>query len=145
MRAITEIHETGRCHIGVPVAGAIPQLIVNTLVDIVMTGVYLYLLQPLVKSTGLNMISSVFSRNSSGLTLSNSQEKRQKLETTAQKNLKIILWKSIIGGLLTMLPTVANMIQFIITKGRELAVICLTICVVDGMFHHLLQPTLSLF
>ena len=141
---MTEINKTGRCHIGVPGNVAIAYAIATLLVDIVMTGVYLCLLRPLMKSTGLNMRSSVFS-GSFRRKLSNSQKKSRKRETIAQKNLKIVLWKSIIGGLLTMLPTVANMVQFMMTKGRELAVICLTLCVVDGMFHHLLQPILSLF
>lgn len=143
LRAQTEIRTNGRCYIGIPGTASIPNLIINTLVDAVMTGVYLYLLRPLITSTGLNPITSLYTNTFKIPKLNNGQKRRVRSETTAQKNLKIILWKSIIGGLLTMLPMIANMIQLMLTKGRELAIICLAMCVVDGTFHRELQPILS--
>ena len=52
-------------------------------------------------------------------------------ESAVQKNIKTLLWKSILGAILTELPVAANMIQFLITGGAELGMMCLTFCMVD--------------
>jgi hypothetical protein len=61
-------------------------------------------------------------------------------ETNIQRAIRILLWKSLFGSMLIMLPTVANMVQFYIMNGEELALICLTLCIVDGKSH---KPTNS--
>jgi hypothetical protein len=42
--------------------------------------------------------------------------------------------KSIIGSLLIEITMLANMIQFAVTKGEELCMICFTVCMIDGKF-----------
>jgi hypothetical protein len=56
---------------------------------------------------------------------------REKTETAIQRSIRILLWKSMVGSILIVRPTTANMIQFVITRGRELGMICLSICMVD--------------
>lgn len=48
-----------------------------------------------------------------------------------QKNIKTLLRKSIIGAILIELPVAANMIQFLVTGGKELGMMCLIFCMVD--------------
>lgn len=52
-------------------------------------------------------------------------------ESAVQKNIKTLLQKSVLGALLTEIPVVANLIQFIITGGAELGMMCLTFCMID--------------
>lgn len=111
----------GRCRFGIRGDASIPTLAVNSVVDLVLTGVFFYLLYPIVKSNHA-----------------------QSNETSVQRNIRTLLWKSIIGSLLIELPMMANMIQFVITRGEELGMICLTICVIERKFtqtHHYLIDT----
>lgn len=121
--------EDGRCHMGIPGRASIPFMVVDILVDIALTAVFFWLLRPVVKLHGFRTISGVFRRTNA----LQPQTERERNETAVQRNIRILLWKSLIGSMLIMLPTIANMVQFYITQGRELALICLTICVIDGM------------
>lgn len=132
----------GRCHMGIPGKASIPFMAVDIAVDAALTAVFFYLLRPVVKLHGLSTISGVFVGTKAGsrLRMQGSQEK-DKRETAVQRNIRILLWKSLIGSMLIMLPTIANMVQFYITKGRELALICLTLCTLDGItFFYLSHP-----
>jgi hypothetical protein len=44
------------------------------------------------------------------------------------------MWKSIVGSLLIEITMLANMVQFAVTKGEELGMICFTVCMIDGKF-----------
>lgn len=127
LRPIIEMQADGRCHIGIPGGASIPFMAVDIGVDVALTGVFFYLLRPVVKLHGLNTISGVFGRN----TAKNPHTSQEKKETEVQRNIRILLWKSLIGSMLIMLPTIANMVQFYITGGRELALVCLALCVAD--------------
>jgi hypothetical protein len=48
------------------------------------------------------------------------------------KSIEALLWKSFVGSLLVMLPTVANLAALYSLHGRELGWLCLTICTFDG-------------
>ncbi|KAF9694047.1 hypothetical protein EKO04_007857 [Ascochyta lentis] len=127
LRPIIEMQADGRCHMGIPGGASIPFMAVDIGVDAALTGVFFYLLRPVVKLHGLNTVSGVFGKNAA----KNSHTSQARKETAVQRNIRILLWKSLIGSMLIMLPTIANMVQFYITGGRELALICLALCVAD--------------
>jgi hypothetical protein len=116
-------------HFGIRGTASIPILAVNMFMDLVLTGVFLYLLRPVVTSS---------SAPYSSLALKSQCDRMEPLmpmntnETNVQRNIRTLLWKSIIGSLLIEIPMMANMIQFVITKGEELGTICLILCVVEG-------------
>ncbi|KAF2626505.1 hypothetical protein BU25DRAFT_459617 [Macroventuria anomochaeta] len=127
LHPIHEMQVDGRCHMGIPGQASIPFMVIDISVNAALTVVFFYLLRPVVKLHGLNTISGVFGKN----TLKNPNTPQAKKETAVQRNIRILLWKSLIGSMLIMLPTIANMVQFYITGGRELALICLALCVAD--------------
>lgn len=127
LKPIIEMQDDGRCHMGIPGGASIPFMVVDIGVNAALTGVFFYLLRPVVKLHGLNTISGVFGKN----TAKDSNASQARKETAVQRNIRILLWKSLIGSMLIMLPTIANMVQFYITGGRELALICLSLCVAD--------------
>ncbi len=127
LHPIIEMHSDGRCHIGIPGKASIPFMAVDISVNIALTGVFFYLLRPVVKLHGLNTISGVFVKHSAKA----SEASQGRKETSVQRNIRILLWKSLLGSMLIMLPTIANMVQFYITHGRELALLCLSLCVAD--------------
>lgn len=127
LKPIIEMQSDGRCHMGIPGRASIPFMVVDISVNAVLTGVFFYLLRPVVKLHGLNTISGVFARHS----VKHADTPQARKETAVQRNIRILLWKSLLGSMLIMLPTIANMVQFYITHGRELALICLSVCVAD--------------
>lgn len=127
LKPIIEMQDDGRCHMGIPGQASIPFMVVDISVNAALTAVFFYLLRPVVKLHGLNTISGVFGKN----TTNDPDPPQAKKETAVQRNIRILLWKSLFGSMLIMLPTIANMVQFYITGGRELALICLSLCVAD--------------
>ena len=117
------------CNFGIRGDASIPVLAVNMFVDLVLTGVFFYLLRPVVKFRGLQTVTNALrTRRDGNVPL----EGYDSHETDVQRNIRTLLWKSIIGSLLIEIPMMANMIQFVITKGEELGMICMALCVVEG-------------
>lgn len=126
---VTQMHESdGRCHFGIKSQASIPILAVNIITNITLTAVFFYLLKPVIKLHGLPTVSAVLSTKSKTERIN---AKTARSETAVQKNIKTLLRKSIIGAILIELPVAANMIQFLVTGGKELGMMCLTFCMVD--------------
>jgi hypothetical protein len=122
---VTELRDSdGRCHFGIRGIVSIPFTVVNFFTDMVLTGVFFYLLKPVAQFPSMSYFASKSSRDDAPA--------HGGTDTPARKRIRMLLWKSIVGSLLIEIPTAANMIQFVITKGEELGMICLTICLVDG-------------
>ncbi|KAF2788086.1 hypothetical protein K505DRAFT_286769 [Melanomma pulvis-pyrius CBS 109.77] len=144
----------GRCRIGLPSQVSFPLLSFDVGVNILLTGVFLWLLRPVLSFHGLGTLGGVCgnrvtravkrslgrtSELESGSRSSSSNDgntavfegEDERLTRAINRNIKTLLWKSLIGSCAIMLPTVANMAQFYIMQGRELGWICLTICTLD--------------
>ncbi|KAF2626168.1 hypothetical protein BU25DRAFT_344289, partial [Macroventuria anomochaeta] len=141
MSPIVELSKLdGRCRIGLPPQVSFPLLCFDVVVNFLLTGVFFWLLRPVLDFHGLLKASTWFgSRVTSKV--KNSVRKREiemqsalegaSLKSAMNKNIKALLWKCLIGSTLVMLPTVANMTQFYIMNSRELGWVCLTICTLD--------------
>jgi hypothetical protein len=118
----------GRCHFGIRDVASFPTLAANLFTNLVLTGIFFYLLRPVVKLHSSSSIPAPSSPQSNKTFWGPRPN-----ESVVQCNIRTLLWKSIVASLLLEIPLAANMIQFIITKGEELGMICLVICMVDGM------------
>jgi hypothetical protein len=128
---ITMGRSNTRCHFGIKGKASIPVLAVSTFVDLVLTGVFLYLLRPAIDVHEPSAISNLVARQGNGhFTLARTASK----DSIPQRNIRTVLWKSIIGSLLIELPMMANMIQFVITKGEELGTVCMALCVIERKY-----------
>lgn len=131
---VTAMHDSdGRCHFGISSAASIPVLSVNVLTNVFLTGVFIYLLRPVVKLYRVPTVSAALEKKNTkpDAETPTIQPSSTTHESAVQKNIKTLLWKSILGAILTELPVAANMIQFLITGGKELGMMCLTFCMVD--------------
>lgn len=142
----------GRCRIGLPPRVSFPLLCFDVAVNFLLTGVFFWLLRPVLDLHGLLKASTWCSEKFTG-TLKKRMRKREEqaqmslegasLRSEMSRNIKSLLWKCLIGSTLVMLPTVANMTQFYIMDSRELGWLCLTICTLDGklieLSHHCLE------
>ncbi|KAF1837226.1 hypothetical protein BDW02DRAFT_577321 [Decorospora gaudefroyi] len=124
---VTEMRASdGRCHFGIRGIVSIPFTVVNFFTDVVLTCVFFYLLLPAAQISGIRALDGKSDSKSGAAAAVHGGN-----DTPARKNIRTLLWKSIVGSLLIEIPTAANMIQFVITRGEELGVICLIICLVD--------------
>jgi hypothetical protein len=125
---VTEMQSDGRCHFGIRGDVSVPFTIVNFVTDCVLTAVFFYLLRPVVHCPKIPYLSAMLGKKSD----TDNQRGDGGNETPLRRSIKILLWRSLIGSLLIEIPMAANMIQFVITRGEELGMICFTICLLDG-------------
>jgi len=123
----------GRCHMGIIKKVTIPFLLIDILMDIVLTGVFVYLLRPTIKDNGLSNFPSIFNTKRPCETSPTPPTHRESRKTTVQRSIRKLLRKSIIGALLITVPTVALFfVQYYVVEGKGPAFVCSTICLVDG-------------
>ncbi|KAJ8112179.1 hypothetical protein OPT61_g5398 [Boeremia exigua] len=119
-RPLGSLRPNGRCWIGVERVVLIPLLVYDSIVDVALTGIFLYLLLPVLKLHGSD---STLNLGAGTVQASNS--------TRVQRSIRTLLWKSLLGTILIMFPTIANLAQVYIVHGREPAIVCLAICIID--------------
>lgn len=135
---IVELSELdGKCRIGLPVQVSFPLLSFDVGVNFLLTGLFIWLLRPVLSQHDLFSMSGVFGHEwvkavHRRMTKDRKVKAEDQHSRALNKNIKILLWKCLIGSTCIMLPTVGNMAQFYIMKGRELGWICFTICTLDG-------------
>ena len=132
----------GKCRIGLPLKLTIPLLTFDFLINIGMTAVFIYLLWPLLKfnsggmNTGSYWLKSLWSALSMMTKCSthttNVEECSNAQGTTNVKIIEQLAWKSLIGALLVLIPTIGNLSLLLHMRGRELGWLCFTICTVDS-------------
>jgi len=128
---VTELRASdGRCHFGIRGIGSIPFTIVNLTTNGILTAVFFYLLRPVSQKP----VSAGFCTVLGSTSDTDTCTAHGGSDTMVRKKIRNLIWKSVVGSLLIEIPTAANMIQFAITRGEELGMICLTICLVDGKF-----------
>ncbi|KAF2678934.1 hypothetical protein K458DRAFT_315510, partial [Lentithecium fluviatile CBS 122367] len=130
----------GRCRIGLPPKVSFPLMCFDVGVNFLLTGVFIWLLKPVLSHHGLLSLSGLLGERTAkklrlgiakGKGRGNAPQYTDQQRQAWNKNIKILLWKCLVGSTLVMLPTVGNMAQFYVMKGRELGWICLTVCTLD--------------
>ncbi|OAQ64454.1 nnrS protein domain-containing protein [Pochonia chlamydosporia 170] len=120
----------GRCHMGIWRVASIMLLTIDVVSGLGLTGLFFYLLHPVTKAHG-SALAPAPGVSRSGAAGEAFMAENNRFESAIQRNIRILLRKSIIGGFLIVTPTIANMIQLVITEVHELAIICLSICMLD--------------
>jgi hypothetical protein len=131
----------GRCRIGLPFKVTIPLLTFDVTINLALTAAFIYLLKPLLRFRGAGGANDSGSRLTKGIRrmLSNTEhahsEEIYPINQNFRKSIEALLWRSLIGSVLVMLPTVGNLAVLYSLEGRELGWLCLTICTVDGTYN----------
>ena len=130
MSSISE--DDGRCRIGLPRYVTIPLLSFDVMINTYLNFVFIYLLSPLVRSGGL--VSRVTKSLGSFGNRSRARNGVDLLPANRQMidRIERLLWKTLIGACLVLLPTAGNMASLTVLNGRELGWVCLTVCTLDG-------------
>lgn len=133
----------GKCRIGLPLKVTIPLLIFDIVINLVLTGIFIHLITPLVRSKisqgspgkWLPWIRKIFSRCTASSARPNSfVAGLSTFNGSIHREIENLLTKSLVGAFLMLLPTIANLSLLFHMKGRELGWLCLTICTLDGEF-----------
>lgn len=129
---IAEVSSTdGKCRIGVPLKVTAPFLAYDMVINIALTSLFVYFLYPLLAFKRNDDPSDKF-RISPSILIRHQTRKNDRIAEKLRK----LIWKTIIGGILVMLPTVANIVIFFIMRGSEEGWLCFTICSIDGKPSH---------
>jgi hypothetical protein len=130
----------GRCRIGLPFKVTIPLLSFDVVINTALTATFIYLLRPLLRFGGMANSAVPASLFSKGLRrILKRSARRRSMEMYPVNvhfltSIEALLWKTFIGSLLVVLPTVANLAALYSLHGRELGWLCLTICTFDSKF-----------
>ncbi|KAF2680568.1 hypothetical protein K458DRAFT_392619 [Lentithecium fluviatile CBS 122367] len=130
-------HIDGRCRIGLPYKVTIPLLSFDVIINTLLTGIFIYLLRPLLQFGGMSNEVVPANRFTKGMRRILKSSGRSNhidfypMNHLLFKSVETLLWKSLIGSVLVMLPTVGNLAALLPLRGRELGWLCLTICTFD--------------
>ena len=143
----------GRCRVGLPVKVTLPLLSFDVAINTALTTTFIYLLKPLLHFGSIpdaadppNRLTKCIRRvcaSEDGRRTGTAYPRNQNLNF--HKSIEGLLWKSLFGSVLVMLPTVGNLAAMFTLNGRELGWLCLSICTFDSMYvdvHQLLTSTI---
>ncbi|KAH7087687.1 hypothetical protein FB567DRAFT_442309, partial [Paraphoma chrysanthemicola] len=141
----------GRCRMGLLRRVTMPILAFDVVINILLTIVFIYLLNPVIRSNSLSLSGCSASRVADyiGSCCRKSRKKGVQLRTAnphVARRLKKLLWRTFIGSCLVLIPTAGNLAQLTVLQGRELGFVCLTICTLDvtwscSVFHWLVTSS----
>ena len=129
----------GRCRMGIPRYVTIPLVLYDVGITVLLTLTFNYLLSPLIRSDTVlgkafpatrlaECCNSVCRRSKGGAGILSSNGGNPHVAERLEK----LLWKTFIGSVLVMIPTVGNFAALSALNGRQLGWVCLTICTFDG-------------
>ncbi|KAH9209025.1 hypothetical protein DL95DRAFT_394752 [Leptodontidium sp. 2 PMI_412] len=121
----------GKCRIGQPLKVTIPLLTYDIVVNVSLTALFVHFLYPFLAPKG-NRIS--LGQSLSSFRFGSQQRKSPNCSPNQDRvtgRLRRLVVKTVVGGVLVMIPTVANLTGVLITRGREQGWMCLTLCSLD--------------
>ncbi|KAF2095274.1 hypothetical protein NA57DRAFT_44928, partial [Rhizodiscina lignyota] len=124
----------GRCRIGIPLKVTVPLLTYDIFINIALTGVFLWLLTPLVSFSARATSMSPASNTTTAIDTAMMTEMNYNVVSTrpaGATSIEKLVAKSLIGAVLVLFPTVVNLVLLYHFKGREFGWLCLSICTLD--------------
>ncbi|KAH7122462.1 hypothetical protein B0J11DRAFT_437291 [Dendryphion nanum] len=127
------LEHDGQCWIGVPINVTIPLLSVDVVINVFLTGVFVWLTIPLLESGKDRSQDCPFRK--AVRRLMTRWIKHQRLDEPSVnerfvESVEELIWKTLAGCFLVMMPTVANTAVALALRGREPGWICMTICTI---------------
>lgn len=135
----------GKCRIGLPRKVTIPMLTYDIAINIGFTVLFVYLLWPLLSFHSQRSRSghsnywprSLLQRGQRQPDIEIHENDQIRVDVGNQRLrgvLRRLVFKTVIGGFLIMIPTAANLTLLFEMKGHEPGWLCFTVCFLDGMY-----------
>lgn len=133
-----------KCEMGLPMGVSIALLTFDTFINFTLTAVFIWLIRPLLafrrtsnpdsKSYFRDKLKTSFSALCSRIPASTSRPYHQEVTQSVVSRVEWLVWKTIGGTFLIVLPTIANLVSLTAMGGREHAWICYTVCTADSKY-----------
>ena len=125
--------EDGHCRIGSDMIPSYITFSFDIIINIGLTGVFVWLLLPVLKNQARGIeASQPRTRNpySLGGVLSRNMESDDQLTLSVKK----MLTRNIIGSALTFMAGAINLVVYFVDATSQIAFVCYTLCVIDGKY-----------
>ncbi|OAL02730.1 hypothetical protein IQ06DRAFT_245408, partial [Phaeosphaeriaceae sp. SRC1lsM3a] len=128
--------EDRKCRIGLRHRVTVPLLSFDILINLLLTLTFLYLLGPVIRSNNFAIPGLHISRVTSWIgtycksSRSRGVELRAANPRVAKRVEKLVL-RTFVGSCLVLPPTVGNLTQLLVLRGRDLGFVCLLLCSCD--------------
>ncbi|EON66011.1 hypothetical protein W97_05254 [Coniosporium apollinis CBS 100218] len=141
--------EDGRCRIGLPLKVTIPLLTFDIVINVALTSIFVHHLGPLIRfESNVGGISGnpympshiggslkrLFRKSKPRISVSSTLDGdwTTNLNHENMRAVEKLVWKSLIGAVVVMIPTVINLTLLYHWQGREQGWLCFTICTLDA-------------
>lgn len=134
-----------RCEMGLPMAVSVSLLLFDAFINFSLTAVFIWLIRPLLafrrtrdpdsKSYFRKRLGSSFNALCTHIPIklpSTGGPYHQAVNQSIVGRVERLVWKSIAGTILIVMPTIANLVSMTAIGGREHAWICFTVCTADS-------------
>ncbi|TID19455.1 Helicase [Venturia nashicola] len=134
----------GNCEMGLPMIISISLLVFDTLINFTLTAVFIWLIRPLLafrrtsnpdsQSYFRDKFKTSFSALCARIPVTLGRKSgpyHQEVTRSDVSKIERLVWKTIGGTILIVLPTIANLVSLTVVGGREHAWICYTVCTAD--------------
>lgn len=131
-----------KCHIGLPPKTSMTLCIYDIVINFSLTFTFLWLLRPLLafgRPTQVPLWKQWLSEKLAPYAwlipfkLPEIPPYRQTITRELVKAREKLVRKTLIGSILVIMPTIANLMILYVLNGQEMAWLCLTLCTTDGM------------
>jgi hypothetical protein len=135
----------GTCEMGLPEGVSVALLLYDVLINFSLTAVFIWLIRPLLafhrsndpdsKSYFRDQLRITFSKTFAWIPIrlpDSGGPYRQAVNQSIVGQIERLVWKTIAGTLLIVMPTIANLVSLTAMGGREHAWVCFTVCTADS-------------
>lgn len=130
----------GTCKIGIQPHAAMAMLVLDTVLNVILTSIFVWQLRPAVTSLPHHRLSSRAPRslgNSKLLSITRILKWKNSLyggagRSTSENNVRLMLIRNIVGSILLLMNTVANNAIFLSWPYARLSHACLLMCLTDS-------------
>ena len=129
--------EDGNCRIGISPKAKLAIIVVDCFINISLTGLFVWLLRPALKSLAVNRESTentTSHRRIISATYITDRFQNPRRKRSFRDTVKGMLWRNVIGSTLILINTVTNNTVFLTVKAAWLSHICLLTCLTDSKF-----------
>lgn len=135
-------HQTGICRIGIEPQAAMAVIVLDILINTVLTGIFVWQLRPALGSAAPKM-RSLASNTTCVETDSPSHGFRQwmgktrhSMRTSSRSDLRVMLVRNVVGSGFMLMVTVCNNSLFLSWAFAKMSHACLLMCLTDSKFAH---------
>ena len=131
-------HQTGECRIGIERPATIAIIVLDILMNTVLTGIFVWQLRPALGSSAPRIFS--FASDTAGTSTGSSMQrlrlwmKGTRRAVSSRNNLRVMLVRNVVGSGFMLFVTLCNNSLFLAWNFAKMSHACLLMCLADSKF-----------